>query len=472
MAMAFRVVLGSEKLGTEPPGGVALAPSPGGGEGVGGPLSGRIIATPDGVTLALGHADWGGRPLAEVRWQVDHAIRRVRRALDLRGAAVVFAPESPESGVPPQVADAIAADLSRAFGGLAAGSVVSARHAALAAREDLFRRWANEDATTRTSLQIAADVEAWAAENPTVATLVLDETALREAGCGLLLSVGGASAISPPRLVLCRYTPADPVHAARPAWMLLGKGVTFDTGGINVKPYESFVSHMKNDMAGAAVAFALFAQLVADRFERPLVLAIPTCENPIGENATRPGTIVKSHRGLRVKVDHTDAEGRLILADGLSYAEALYAPERTFSFATLTTAALSAYGPYATPVHFAPPEVEAAFAAASAVTGDDLHFFPRRLWHFEANRDDEADLKNTARMTGAMPYAAGSRSAAHFLLHFAKAPLVHWDIFASTWNWGGEAPGAGYGATGVPFRVALEGLARLHAASVVAGHAG
>ena len=81
--------------------------------------------------------------------------------------------------------------------------------------------------------------------------------------------------------------------------------------------------------------------------------------------------------------------------------------------------------------------------------------WPKRLWHTIANEDKEADLRNTARLPGNASAGAGSRNAAHFLLEFANAPLCHFDIFASTWNWSGEAPGAGFGATGAPLRTLL-----------------
>ncbi len=173
----------------------------------------------------------------------------------------------------------------------------------------------------------------------------------------------------------------------------------------------------------------------------------------------RPGALVKSHRGPRVRIDHTDAEGRLILADALSWATSEHAVSDVLCFATLTTAALIAYGPYATPVHFADASLRGTLEAASDATGEDLHFFPFRLWHREANRDREADLKNTARLPAQARRGAGSRNAAHFLLHFTDAPLVHFDIFGSTWNWAGDAPGAGYGATGAPLRTLLRALA-------------
>jgi len=409
-------------------------------------------------------ADWT-RPVAELRWQVDQIVRRVRRLYDLRGAV----PQLVAEAAPAAVRSAIALDLRRALGArarTAASLGLDVATERFAASEDLFRRWVNEDPSVRTSLSICEDVRQLASldlQGGSLEIEILEEPRLRELGLNLLLAVGQASDASPPRLAIARWTPSTEVsNESRRPLMLLGKGITFDTGGINVKPYESFVSHMRNDMAGAALAFAAFRHLIMGGYPRPLVLCIPTCENAVGERAMRPGTVVKSHRGQRVKIDHTDAEGRLVLADGLSYAEDRFAPELTFCFATLTTAALQAYGPYATPVHFASPHIEQLLRTASEASGEDMHFFPSRAWHYEANRDEEADLKNTGRLPGYMPHAAGSRNAAHFLLHFARAGLVHSDIFASTWNWGGDYPGTGFGATGAPLRTfisALEALA-------------
>lgn len=328
--------------------------------------------------------------------------------------------------------------------------------APLAALEASYRAWVDEDAATRTSLKIAEDVLAYAAETEGVEAQVLDAEALAAQGMNLLLAVGGASDASPPRLIVATY--GDPSPDAPPL-MLVGKGITFDSGGVNVKPYESFVSMMRNDMGGAALAWHLFKGLVAADFPAPLVVVLPACENLIDSRAMRPGSVVKSHRGITVRVDHTDAEGRLILADALSWASAKYGPSEVITFATLTTAALNSYGPFATPVHFAPPALERALSRAGEEEGEDLHFFPYRAWHHEANRDHTAQLKNTARLNGNASAGAGSRNAAHFLRYFTDSPLTHLDIFASTWDWSGQAPaGTRHGATGAPLRTLLRAL--------------
>ena len=172
----------------------------------------------------------------------------------------------------------------------------------------------------------------------------------------------------------------------------------------------------------------------------------------------RPGSVVTGHRGVSVRIDHTDAEGRLILADALSWASDKYQPKEIITFATLTTAALVAYGPFSTPVHFASPLLKKCLQSASETHGEDLHFFPTRVWHREANRDYEADVKNTGRLSGNARRGAGSRNAGHFLRFFTDAPLTHLDIFASTWDWSGQAAGTRNGATGSPLRTVLSGL--------------
>ena len=415
------------------------------------PFAAGLKTSSSTITVGIGLPDLSR---AELRWGVDKVLRSVSTLWDI-GPVTIRAAESIDS----DTVLTLALDRHHASGGqvtVEERPEISAALATIGASEDGYRAWVNEDPTSRTSLAIARDVASWCGEREDVVVETLDEKALRKKGLNLLLAVGGASRISPPRLVIASYTPDG--HDSKDALMLLGKGITFDTGGINVKPYESFVSMMKNDMAGAALAWWLFRGLVEGGYDRPLIVVLATCENPVGEEAMRPGSIFKSYRGHKVRVDHTDAEGRLALADGLAYAADRYSPARVISFATLTTSALISYGPYATPVHFAPPELETRWRAAATATGEDLHFFEQRLWHFEANRDREADLKNTARLPGNASRGAGSRNAAHFLKHFTDVPLVHLDIFASTWNWAGDAPGAGYGATGAPMRTLLRAL--------------
>ncbi len=424
------------------------------------PDNGTRLLSTEGVaaTLQLGDAlqvdlAISSPTRAEARWETWQVLRRLKSLHPISDWRL-----SASAGVADETLATIGLDLHNAANGklkIDGNATVEAEVARIGAAEDLYRAWVNEDPTKRTSLKIAADAVAFAEENEHVTCTVMAEDELEAEGMNLLLAVGGASQISPPRLVIARY---DPPGASGAPLMLLGKGITFDTGGINVKPYESFVSMMKNDMGGAALAWGLFTALVRARHPWSIVVVMATCENPIGENAMRPGSIVHSYRGHKVRIDHTDAEGRLVLADGLAWASERHDPRLVVSFATLTTAALIAYGPYTTPVHFAGPELQSLLASASKRTGEDLHFMPVRAWHREANRDQEADLKNTGRLPGHAVRGAGSRNAGHFLRYFTDAPLCHCDIFATTWNWAGDAPGCGYGATGAPLRTWLHAL--------------
>ena len=386
--------------------------------------------------------------ISELRWGVDQVTRKLTAAFPIGERKIEVSNHLPDEATLSLALDQHLGARGRVE--LVGRAGVNARFSGLQSAIDTYVSWVDEDPKSRTSLAIARDVSAWA-EGYDVDVQVLEETELEREGLRLLLAVGGASSISPPRLVVARYLPRD---TRRPR-MLLGKGITFDSGGINVKPYESFVSMMKNDMAGAALAWSSFKALVERGHDAPLLLVIPTCENPVGEDAMRPGSVVNSYKGKTVRIDHTDAEGRLVLADGLAWAEAHHQPRDIHCFATLTTAALIAYGPYSTPVHFTDEGLKAKLATASERWGEDLHFFPYRIWHRDANSDAEADLKNTGRLPGNASRGAGSRNAGHFLKAFTDLPFVHFDIFGSTWNWAGDAPGAGSGATGAPLRTLL-----------------
>ena len=391
--------------------------------------------------------------VSEARWLIGRALDSLKGTFPIEEASFTLL-----EGADPQLGRALALDLLSRFERVELlGEALSAPELTMtSALEAGYRGWVNEDPTIRTSLKIAEDVLHFCEEHEELEAFVLAEDELQAHNMNLILAVGGASRRSPPRLVVATY--GDPSPDAPPL-MLVGKGITFDSGGINVKPYESFVSMMKNDMGGAALAWHLFKGLVERDFPQPVVVVIPTCENPIGEEAMRPGSVITGHRGLSVRVDHTDAEGRLILADALSWASERYQPSEILTFATLTTAALNSYGPYSTPVHFASPALQAALEGASGREGQDLEFYPYRAWHTEANRDHEADLKNTGRLPGNASKGAGSRNAAHFLRFFTDAPLTHFDIFASTWDWSAQSPqGTKHGATGAPLRALLSGL--------------
>lgn len=234
----------------------------------------------------------------------------------------------------------------------------------------------------------------------------------------LIHAVGRASAQAP-RLVHLSW--GDP---SAPRVAIVGKGVCFDTGGLDIKP-SAGMRLMKKDMGGAAHALAL-AQIVMDaKLNVRLDCYLAIVENSIAGDAFRPGDIIPSRKGLTVEIDNTDAEGRLILADALARA-CEDKPALLLDFATLTGAARTALGPDLPPFYTGEDALAADFTAASNETCDPIWRMP--LWDaYEAEMDSPiADMKNTG--DGAM---AGSIYAALFLRRFVTVPSwAHFDIFA------------------------------------------
>jgi leucyl aminopeptidase len=317
-----------------------------------------------------------------------------------------------------------------------------------------IREWVNADPGLLTSIEIAKRVERFCHIN-NCEVKILDQEQLRAEEMNLLLAVGNASDISPPRLIIASYRPLG-VHQGDRPLALVGKGITFDSGGLNVKPYESFVHCMKNDMAGAALMAHLFMTLVQLKHPRPLLLAIPACENLVDTRSFKPGSVLHSRRGHKVFIEHTDCEGRLILADALSYVEDNYAPIEFFVAATLTTAAMRQFSNFFTPVHFANEMFLKTLLDAGERRGEKFVGWPEFLPFAEANLSPAADITNLAQLPKATAGSAGSQVAAHFLRPFVRTPLTHLDIFATAWNWSDDYPGAGYGATSAPFMSLLD----------------
>lgn len=234
----------------------------------------------------------------------------------------------------------------------------------------------------------------------------------------LIHAVGRASKEAP-RLVHLSWG-----EASAPRVALVGKGVCFDTGGLDIKP-SSGMRLMKKDMGGAAHALAL-AQIVMDaKLPVKLDLFLPVVENAISGDAFRPGDVIKSRQGLTVEIDNTDAEGRLILADALTRASE-DKPALLLDFATLTGAARTALGPEIPPFYANEESLAAELTQASLDVHDPIWRMP--LWDgYDADMDSAiADLKNTG--DGAY---AGSIYAALFLRRFVNAQTwAHFDIFA------------------------------------------
>jgi len=234
---------------------------------------------------------------------------------------------------------------------------------------------------------------------------------------------------------------ADPARAPRiieiawnedradlPLVALVGKGVVFDSGGLDIKPAAG-MRNMKKDMGGAAHALALGRLVMQAGLPVRLVILVPAVENAISGDAFRPGDVLKSRKGLTIEVGNTDAEGRLILADALARAGELE-PDLTIDFATLTGAARVALGPELPPFYTDDEALAAAVAAASRAVADPVWRMPLWRGYRDAVDSEIADLRNDSAEWA----QAGSVTAALFLSRFAPATgaWAHFDIFA--WN--------------------------------------
>jgi leucyl aminopeptidase len=225
----------------------------------------------------------------------------------------------------------------------------------------------------------------------------------------------------------------------RPLVALVGKGVVFDTGGLDIKP-SAGMRLMKKDMGGAAHALALAAMVMAAGLPVRLAVLLPVAENAIAGDAMRPSDVIASRKGLSIEVGNTDAEGRLVLADALTRAEELK-PDLTIDLATLTGAARAALGPQVIPFYTADDALAAQIAAAALDVGDPAWRMPLWAGYEDALDSDIADIKNDPDAWA----QAGSVTAALFLQRFAPktGSWVHLDIFA--WNPRGR-PGFAAGA--------------------------
>ena len=268
---------------------------------------------------------------------------------------------------------------------------------------------------------------------------VLDVAAMERLGMGCVLAVGRGSPHEPRFIELVKEPAASSRgtrRAARasqagaaPTVVLVGKGVTFDTGGVSLKPREG-MSKMKYDMSGAAAVIGAFASLETLALPFRLVGLIPTAENVIGGRAYKPGDVLRALDGTTVEVTNTDAEGRLLLADALAYSRR-FEPGAVVDLATLTGAMAIALGRHAAGLFTADETLAAELQRAGEATGERLWRMPQWPEFLSEMRGDTADLVNSnERREG------GSCTAAAFLSHFTKGlPWAHLDIASTAWTY-------------------------------------
>jgi leucyl aminopeptidase len=273
---------------------------------------------------------------------------------------------------------------------------------------------------------------------------ILDKKALEKAGFGGLLAVGGGSARDP-RLIVLEYNGGDQKPVA-----LVGKAITFDTGGISIKPADK-MDEMKFDKCGGCAVLGILRGAAQLKLPVKLLGIIAAAENMPGANSYRPGDIITSYRGLTIEVLNTDAEGRIVLGDALAYAVE-QKPQAIIDFATLTGACVVALGNFAAGLFGNDDALVAKLRAAGERTGERA--WPMPLWqdYKDLIQSDVADQKNQG------PRGAGAITAAGFLAKYVgHTPWAHFDIAGTGWI-NEERAYLGKGATGYGVRLVLDAL--------------
>jgi leucyl aminopeptidase len=312
------------------------------------------------------------------------------------------------------------------------------------------REWVSMPANDKRPEQLAEQMTQ-AARKVKLKVQVIKETVLAQKKFGALLAVGQGST-SPPRLVVLSYNPPKAAQTIA----LVGKGVTFDTGGTNLKPTSS-LGDMKTDMAGAAAVAATLVAVAQLKPRTRVIGLMPLAENMLSGNAVRPGDIVTTYSGKTVEIGNTDAEGRLILADAMAFAIETFKPDAVIDMATLTGACLVALGEKLAGLFTPYRELEEALLAASRHTFERCWPLPMPEDYKELLNSDLADTSNmgSTRWGGAI-------TAALFLQQFVgETPWAHIDIAGPASSKKGNAY-CGPGGTGFGVRLLTDFILSLN----------
>ncbi|MBS1880065.1 MAG: leucyl aminopeptidase [Actinobacteria bacterium] len=328
--------------------------------------------------------------------------------------------------------------------GPAEAADAAAAAAAVAAAANRARDLQSTPANFATPAHLGARAEEIAAAYEAVTAEVLGREEITALGMGGLVAVSQGSA-EEPRLIVLRYAGGG----AGPTIGFVGKGVTFDTGGISLKPGAG-MHEMKYDMSGGAAVLEAVAAIAELGLPVDLVAVVPATENMPSGRAIKPGDVITQYNGKTVEVNNTDAEGRLILADALAYAVELGA-ERLVDLATLTGAVLIALGSTYAGLIANDDELAAAVSAAGEETGELVWRLPLHPEYKEMMKGTVADLSNLGSKR-----EAGTITAASFLEEFVgETPWAHVDIAGTAWDLGREYAGKDASGYGVRLLVAL-----------------
>lgn len=308
------------------------------------------------------------------------------------------------------------------------------------------RQWCDLPALNLTPTDLANQAQRIAQAHDLKIT-VFDKAKIYQEKMGGIIGVSRGSS-QEPRLVIMEYKSDAP---KAPTLALVGKGITFDSGGLSIKPAVSMET-MKDDMAGAAAVISTMEAIAHLKPKVNVIAAAPICENMINGEATRPGDILTFYDGTTAEVKNTDAEGRLVLADAMAYVKKHYKIDHMITVATLTGSCAAALGPFFAGLMTQDESMKNRMLAAGRISGDRLWPLPLHDDYRRAIRCDVADLCNI----GSDRYKAGAITAGFFLKHFAgDLSYVHLDIAGTAFN----VPDIAYyrpGATGFGVRLLVD----------------
>lgn len=316
-----------------------------------------------------------------------------------------------------------------------------------------FTRDLVNEPSNRMTPTILADQAANLAAQFRLEHTILGPEEIRALKMNAFLAVAQGSS-EPPRLIVLRYAPED--GPATPVIGLVGKGITFDSGGISIKPAQN-MDEMKTDMAGGAAMLGVMRAIAQLKPKVPVIMVVPATENMPGGRAFRPGDVITSMSGKTIEVLNTDAEGRLVLADALHYAKQQGATA-LIDAATLTGAVTIALGNVTTGVFGYNKDWVNRVLASAAATGERMWELPVDDEYRDLYKSSIADIANTGGRYG------GAITAAMFVGEFAgDTPWVHLDIAGTRWNYE-EKPYLAKGPTGHPVRTLVHLLLSLNKA--------
>jgi leucyl aminopeptidase len=314
---------------------------------------------------------------------------------------------------------------------------------------NLTRAWAHEPANIINPVTLAERVQELAKEVGLKCT-ILDDKQLTEMGAGAIVAVGQGSQ-TPSRLIVLEYQP--PAKSEAQPVALVGKAITFDTGGYSIKTTMGMVG-MKYDKCGAMAVIGTMVAAAKLKLATPIVGVLAASENMISNIAYRPNDILKTLSGKTVEIISTDAEGRLVLCDALAYAQQTFKPRVMIDLATLTGGVVTALGSTRAGLFSNRDEVANALFKAGEQTHERLWRLPLDDEYFEIIKSTDADMKNSAGVAKASPIVGAT-----FLKQFVndETPWAHLDI-AGVSDWDSEMPYCPAGASGFGVRLLVEYL--------------